>query len=527
VVGVIDAEEQKRRGEIRLTEHQVANAERAGRERERLATQVRDLDRELAAEPDQDAALQVATSVQQALQQEFSDLSAANREVGSALDDIKDVIEMLERPRAVCPVCESDLSGDKRALTLARQQAKRDQLLAHQRDVQQAGRAKKQALTAAQEATAALTAARDAQVARRNRLADLRSHLATLGDPARELAAHRNRLETLQGQVARGEFAAPQRAQRVRLQAEHERLGLAKSEYEAVRQQIIRLEPARRRYQELLQAEAGLDRECANIERLERALAEGARTRSELEATLAELRKRLARYAEVAATADRADADLKRLQGELNTLAIAEGSLVRYIAEAERAEADRRARETLKSQVDGERRMYAALAKAFGKSGVQALIIENAIPELADEANMLLARMTDNAMQLSFETVRAAKQGGHEIETLDIRIADDAGVRPYELFSGGEAFRINFAIRIALSRLLARRSGARLQTLIMDEGFGSQDGKGREKLVELIETIKDDFEKILVITHVEELKDAFANRVEITKDAAGSHIHLL
>lgn len=171
--------------------------------------------------------------------------------------------------------------------------------------------------------------------------------------------------------------------------------------------------------------------------------------------------------------------------------------------------------------------MYQALTAAFGKKGVQSLIIENAIPELEEEANLLLARMTDNAMQLHFETTRAAKSGSHEIETLDIKITDDAGARPYELFSGGEAFRINFAVRIALSRLLARRAGAQLQTLIMDEGFGSQDGKGREKLVEVIETIKDDFEKILVITHVEELKDAFAQRIEVTKDAAGSHIHLL
>ena len=155
------------------------------------------------------------------------------------------------------------------------------------------------------------------------------------------------------------------------------------------------------------------------------------------------------------------------------------------------------------------------------------MIIENTIPELEDEANDLLARMTENAMQVRFETTRAAKSGSHEIETLDIKVHDSAGQRPYELFSGGEAFRINFGIRIAMSRLLARRSGAKLQTLIMDEGFGSQDGKGREKLVEVIGAIKDDFEKILVITHVEELKDAFTQRIEVTKDSDGSHVHVL
>ena len=71
-------------------------------------------------------------------------------------------------------------------------------------------------------------------------------------------------------------------------------------------------------------------------------------------------------------------------------------------------------------------------------------------------------------------------------ETLDIIISDAAGPREYELFSGGEAFRVNFAIRLALSRVLAQRAGARLQTLVIDEGFGSQDAEGRQRLIEAI-----------------------------------------
>ena len=53
-------------------------------------------------------------------------------------------------------------------------------------------------------------------------------------------------------------------------------------------------------------------------------------------------------------------------------------------------------------------------------------------------------------MHVKFETQRETKKGG-VIETLDINIADELGTRNYEMFSGGEAFRINFAIRIALS----------------------------------------------------------------------------
>jgi exonuclease SbcC len=97
-------------------------------------------------------------------------------------------------------------------------------------------------------------------------------------------------------------------------------------------------------------------------------------------------------------------------------------------------------------------------------------------------------------------------------------------VRGYEMYSGGEAFRVNFAVRIALSKLLARRAGTQLQTLVIDEGFGSQDGQGREKLVSAIRSIQDDFEKILVITHIEELKDEFPTRINIIKTGTGSKI---
>jgi ABC-type lipoprotein export system ATPase subunit len=109
-------------------------------------------------------------------------------------------------------------------------------------------------------------------------------------------------------------------------------------------------------------------------------------------------------------------------------------------------------------------------------------------------------------------------------ETLDISISDGAGVRDYEMYSGGEAFRVNFAVRLALSEVLARRAGARLQTLVIDEGFGSQDEAGRQRLIEAINMVRGDFAKVLVITHIESLKDAFPTRIEVEKGPGGSQV---
>jgi exonuclease SbcC len=92
------------------------------------------------------------------------------------------------------------------------------------------------------------------------------------------------------------------------------------------------------------------------------------------------------------------------------------------------------------------------------------------------------------------------------------------------MYSGGEAFRVNFAIRIALSKMLARRAGAQLRTLFIDEGFGTQDEDGRNKLVEAITAIQGDFDLIMVITHIDELRDAFPVHIIVEKTPNGSRV---
>jgi len=163
-----------------------------------------------------------------------------------------------------------------------------------------------------------------------------------------------------------------------------------------------------------------------------------------------------------------------------------------------------------------EQNIYEKLIVAFGKNGIQALIIENVLPEIEEEANDLLAKLTNNSTRISIESLRDLKSGGIK-ETLDIKISDELGIRDYELYSGGEAFRIDFSLRIALSKLLTRRAGTKLRTLVMDEGFGTQDEEGIDNLVQAIQSISEDFDKILVITHLESLKDAFPVRIEVTK----------
>lgn len=176
-------------------------------------------------------------------------------------------------------------------------------------------------------------------------------------------------------------------------------------------------------------------------------------------------------------------------------------------------------------QVARESKEYHVLSTAFGKNGIQALLIEQAIPEIEAEANSLLSRLTDNKSQIFIESLRDLKKGGVK-ESLDIHISDTTGIRPYEMFSGGEAFRIDFALRIAISKLLARRAGTALQTLIIDEGFGSQDEDGLQRLMDAIHAIRKDFVKIIVVSHLSIFKDNFPVHFVIEKNSLGSFVRI-
>ncbi|HUS14922.1 MAG TPA: SbcC/MukB-like Walker B domain-containing protein, partial [Chloroflexia bacterium] len=238
------------------------------------------------------------------------------------------------------------------------------------------------------------------------------------------------------------------------------------------------------------------------------------------EARLAAAVVQLLEWRRLAATQE---STVRSEQARFDTLSREQAATERELEAISAAEVEREARAAELVRATTEKGIYEELARAFGKGGIQAMIIEQVVPELAEDANMLLGRMTDGRMHLVFETQRPAKSKDSTIETLEIKITDGTGVaRKYEMFSGGEAFRINFAVRIALSKLLARRAGAQLQTLIIDEGFGTQDAQGRERLVQAIRSIQSDFEKILVITHIDELKDEFAARIDVTRTARGS-----
>ena len=448
-------------------------------------------------------------------------LKSENAQLQKEMRDLRSKIDQLGEAEATCPLCRSPLSEENRQRLIAEMtaegRAKKEQLTDNQSRIQ----ALEEERNRLEREAATLETALKTRAGKQREEAALAEALARAEKAAEEAEALLEKAAEIQRRLEREDFAAEARKRLTEVRAELQALGYDAEAHRALRSEIQSLAEYDAKHANLLSAHetiAGLREDIARydgeIAQARQSLAQSDERKAALEAALRNLPA-----AEADARSKRAEADAlaERERRARDLLAMARQKLAYCEQLAARREEAAKALEEAKR----DKALYDDLRLAFGKRGIQAMIIESVIPEIQDEANALLQRMTDGRMQVTLQTQRETKAGTVQ-ETLEIHISDELGSRPYEMFSGGEAFRVNFAIRIALSKLLARRAGAQLRTLIIDEGFGSQDASGRQKLVEAIQSVQGDFDKILVITHLEELQDAFPVRVHVEKTPAGS-----
>jgi exonuclease SbcC len=440
---------------------------------------------------------------------------------GQNLRDRLARLEVMEE--AVCPLCGQPLDAEHRQGLIEQLQAEIEQRRAD--------------YTTNQEQIVAVS---EQAVGYRGRIAELdlelkrlptllaqagmlQERIETANTAAVRLAEEQARLDAVTQALDSQAYGQEIRGQMAMLDIHRNEIGYDSASHDAARQHLETYHDYDARQKELEIAltalpdvQAALENAYLRQERTQQAVIEDQEAAESLQIEIAQLevlvREQQARQNEVnhLRTAERvAHQKLTIAQQELDVL---ENQRMR------KAELELRA-----DQKRHEEALYKELREAFGKKGVPAMIIEAAIPELESDANRLLSRMTDGRMNLFLNTQRENVTGGVS-ETLEIQIADELGTRTYELYSGGEAFRINFALRVALSQLLARRVGAHLRTLFIDEGFGTQDEDGRNKLVEAITAIQDDFDLILVITHIDELRDSFPVHVVVQKTNNGSRV---
>ena len=530
-LGAIQAEEARLAQEKESLEAQQAELrEREAAEgslRERLA----ELQQKIRVAEDKLARREALDEEIRNLQARQADAKAENPRLKQEMDDLRarlNYLEAAEEP--VCPVCEQPLSEAERAGLIQEYykegEARRDRYLEN-KDLLDNFDAHLRQLGA--------------------NLADLKGVEGELREANRMVDQIENQLAGLQEQqTAWKDSGGPRLAKISRILAEDAFAPTARARLKEIEEEMAALGYDVQAHDRLRQAEGAGRKAEADLRTLEGARAALAPITREIESLEDQLIDQAQSVQALAEEHDTAAARLAAAQVSLPDLKAAEAELF-DIREQENLVRDNVGRanqkvavlatmQERKAGLQEERQELTQhiadlkqLERAFGKDGVPALLIEQALPEIEETTNDLLTRLTNGRMSFSFITQREYKDSNREDqkETLDMVISDSVGERDYEMFSGGEAFRVNFSIRLALSEVLAKRAGARLQTLVIDEGFGSQDAEGRQRLVQAINLVRDDFEKILVITHLEELKEAFPTRIEVEKTAQGSQIRVI
>lgn len=176
---------------------------------------------------------------------------------------------------------------------------------------------------------------------------------------------------------------------------------------------------------------------------------------------------------------------------------------------------------------DSEYRKISYLAELAKGNNVEKLSFERYVlaayfDEIIDAANIRLKRMTDGRFELSRIQ---EKQKGRAQQGLDLEVYDYYTGKPrhVKVISGGESFKASLSLALGLSDVVQSTSGGiSIDTMFIDEGFGTLDPESLEKSIEALLELQQSGKFVGVISHVPELKDRIRARIEITSDISGS-----
>jgi len=317
------------------------------------------------------------------------------------------------------------------------------------------------------------------------RLARVQMGVQQLEQVARELAAKEQRYETLVKELTEipGGY---DRARHTELEQAFERLATLSTQANRLTTQIEREPALKREQQHLAQSGAALTAKRDEFLRRRTALA------------LSEEDFVMLRDQHASAAAQLHAATLAAMNANTET-ALAQAALDRAIAAREELQRTERRLETLET----EKRLHDELHRAY--SDLRTDLNFAMRPELSELASAFLTELTD------------ARYAEVELDDKYHIVVLEDGV-PKPVISGGEEDLANLVLRLAISQMIAERAGQAFSLLVLDEIFGSLDDTRRRNVVELFRGLQDRFEQVILITHIEGVRDGLDQVIEVRYD---------
>lgn len=157
-------------------------------------------------------------------------------------------------------------------------------------------------------------------------------------------------------------------------------------------------------------------------------------------------------------------------------------------------------------------KVHDSVQNAFSKNGIPAMVLKTQLPAINFELQRILDGFVD--FKVSLETDISSN-------VMDVYIEDAHSRRIIELASGMEKMISSLALRVALINL---SSLPRSDMFIVDEGWGTLDSENLQKVSSFLAGLRSYFKTILVISHIQEIKEAADEILEIKNDGLESHI---
>lgn len=162
------------------------------------------------------------------------------------------------------------------------------------------------------------------------------------------------------------------------------------------------------------------------------------------------------------------------------------------------------------AETDRQTEALTLVKEAFSNRGVKTVVIDYLLPRLEEKINTILSQMSDFRVKLDTQQLKADGEGNKE--GLFITIFSPSGDEmPFESYSGGEKVKITVAITEALATL--QKVGWR----VFDETFMSLDANSTESFMQVMEKLQEKYPQVLVVSHLQEIKDLFEKKIVITK----------
>ncbi|MFJ2162855.1 AAA family ATPase [Streptomyces sp. NPDC087856] len=158
---------------------------------------------------------------------------------------------------------------------------------------------------------------------------------------------------------------------------------------------------------------------------------------------------------------------------------------------------------------------------------LEAYVLAARLEQVVDAANTRLLRMSDHRYTLSHSDDRAS-HGARSGLGLKITDAWTGRDRNTDTLSGGESFFASLALALGLADVVTYEAGGRvLDTLFIDEGFGSLDDDTLHQVLDVLDSLRDHDRTVGLISHVPELRRRITSQLHVRKGTSGSTLHLV